>query len=132
MTTTEEPDEQVVRPFADFIQAIDRGRLAAELAEGLHDLVGAVNDHGRKGTLTLTITVEQPKKSGGVLRVTDSVVTKPPRAEREGSMFWTDKTGNLTRSDPNQPTLTGLREVPAAELQEPRSRRGTGTTGKTE
>ena len=48
-----------VRPFADFIREHGHGRTHDELSEGMRDLIKKVKDTGRKGSVTLTITVEQ-------------------------------------------------------------------------
>ena len=38
-----------------------------------------------------------------------------PEHDRAASLFYPDKHGNLSRSDPNQLSFDSLREVPAAE-----------------
>ena len=115
-------EEQHARPFADFLA--QQGRAHQELTEGLHDLIAAVKDTGKAGTLTLTIKVAVDMKNDEILRVSDNVVLKAPAHDRGERIYYADRTGNLTRSNPNQPELEGLRDVSApAEPRELREAR---------
>jgi len=103
----------VVRPFADWLRDQSRGKTHDELSEGLRDLVAKVIDTGKKGTLTLVITVEpMPKSDGNALVVTDEIKLKLPEFAREASLFFADDDRNLVRSDPRQLAFESLREVP--------------------
>ncbi len=54
---------------------------ADELSEALHQLVARVQDTGRKGALTLVITVEPlPKGDGRALVISDEIKLKLPAA----------------------------------------------------
>lgn len=112
--TASDTDRQI-KPFATTLQEIGSGVLAAHLAEQLQELTGAVVDTGKKGTLTLQITVA-PLKAGNVknLVATAKTTLKTP-AEEPASVFFVDKDGNLTRDDPDQPML------PLRGLDNPRS-----------
>lgn len=115
MTTnpaTDEADAPRVRPFADFLREQAKGHSHEELSEGLRDLVARVLDTGKKGTLTYTVTVEQIK-DGDALIVKDEIKLKLPEHDRDSSLFWADRDGNLVRQDPNQMTFDSLREVSA-------------------
>lgn len=103
--------EQHAKPFADFL--VGQGQAHDELTDGLHDLVAAVRDTGKAGSITLTIKVEPDKRTDGVLRVTDNVVVKAPKHDRGARIYYQDRAGNLSRTDPNQPELEGLRDVSA-------------------
>ncbi len=108
-------DDTVIRPFADALIELSGGRTHTELSEQLHDLIAAVRDTGKKGSLTLTITVSRMKNaSENTLTVTDDVKAKLPAHDRNVSVFYADADGNLTRRDPNQLEFEHLREVPAA------------------
>jgi hypothetical protein len=106
--TTKDSDERTVKPFSATLQEIGGGTLAADLAEQLQELTNAVVATGKKGTLTLQLTVA-PLKPGNVrnLVVTGATSLKAPKddAATPSSVFFTDDAGNLTRDDPNQPTL---------------------------
>lgn len=101
------------RPFADFLREQAKGHSHDELSEGLRDLVNRVTDTGKKGSITYTVTVE-PTKGTDALTVSDEIKLKLPEHDRDASLFFRDKDGNLTRSDPNQLIFESLREVPPA------------------
>lgn len=101
------------RPFADFLREQSAGRTHDDLTTGLAEVVAAVKDTGKKGTITLTITVAPLDKNGNALTVTDAIKKVVPQHDRRKSIFYADDAGNLTKDDPMQPTFEGLREVPA-------------------
>jgi hypothetical protein len=94
-----------VRPFGAVLQELARGQVHNQLSEHLAGLTAAVRETGRKGTLTLTLTVDLAGKGAEALTVTARVEAKPPRQGLPPSIFFADQAGNLTRHDPNQPTL---------------------------
>lgn len=108
MSTKDSDEERTVKPFATTLQEIGSGTLAAQLSEELQELTTRVKETGKKGTLTLQITVA-PLKPGNVtnLTVTGATALKAPKDDSATptSVFFTDVDGNLTRDDPNQPTL---------------------------
>lgn len=116
MTDPQSGDETTdvyVRPFADVLRELGAGRTHDEMSEALHQLVSRVKDTGKGGSVTLIVKVAPLKKSEDVLVVTDDIKKNLPVHDRKPSLSYVDKTGNLTRSDPNQLTFDSLREVPA-------------------
>lgn len=111
-TEVKADDDLFVRPFADFLIEQSGGKTHDELGEGLHDLIQRVLDTGKKGSLTLTVTVAPLKDDLEVLIVSDEIKLKLPEHDRKASMFYPDANGNLTRTDPRQLTFDSLREVP--------------------
>jgi len=105
-------DDGRTRPFADVLREMSRGRSHDELSVALRRLVEAVEDTGKKGTLTYTITVTR-MKDGLTLNVGDAISLKLPEHDRPVSIFWADREHNLTRSDPQQPELWGSHVMPA-------------------
>jgi hypothetical protein len=101
-----------IRPFADFLREQAKGHSHEELSEGLRDLVGRVQDTGKKGSITYTVFVEPTKGMTDALTVSDQIKLKLPEHDRDASLFFSDADGNLTRSDPNQMVFESLREVP--------------------
>jgi hypothetical protein len=110
-------DEQHARPFADFLT--QQTRAHDELTEGLHELTAAVRETGKAGTITLTIKISADKKTPDILRVSDNVTVKAPAFDRGERIYFTDHAGNLTRSNPMQPELEGLRDVSAPASPKP-------------
>lgn len=103
------PDEgRTIKPFAATLQEIAAGAFHTRVSEQLQDLVTAVTDTGRKGVLTLTLTVA-PIKPGNTtnLVVTGKASVKAPESDdaAPSSVFFHDAAGNLSRNDPNQPAL---------------------------
>lgn len=104
-----------MRPALDVLAELRRGRLNHELTEALHELLQSCQETGKKGSLTLTLTVE-PKKVGEFetpqISVTDQVGVKKPRKSVHPSTFFLTDDGVPVRRDPNQEAFESLREVP--------------------
>lgn len=110
-TTPEDQEGRHVRPFADWMVEQRKGALANDMAEGLNELVDAVNSHHKAGTLTLKISVKPAHSGDGMVVVTDDVTVKLPESERVPVIYFVDGDANLSRANPAQPELA-LREVP--------------------
>ena len=113
-TVTDEP-----RDFAAFLVEQSQGRTHAELSEGLRDLVARVIDTGKKGSITLTVTVAPMKDNTGVLVVSDVIKLSLPEHDRAASIFWPDQAGNLVRNDPNQASIFDVITIPRSNDTEP-------------
>jgi hypothetical protein len=110
-TADQTADPPVRKPFAAFVQEQRRGALHVELSDNLAELVTACVETGKKGKLTLTVTVAPMKgSSDGVLTVTDEVRLAVPKADARPAIFYADEHGNLSRNDPRQLEI-GLRGV---------------------
>jgi len=97
-----------VRPFSDVLSEINKGVIADDAATLLAQLVTAVQETGRKGTLKLVIEVAPVKGNDSIVQVSGAVDARPPKAAASTSFFYPDEDGNLSRNDPN--TLPGLSE----------------------
>lgn len=106
-------DDRPARPFAAVLGELNKGKSHGELSVALRDLVAAVEDTGKKGTLTYRLTVAQ-MKDGQTLIVSDEVIVKAPEHDRKGSIYWADKDHNLVRDNPAQTALNfgPVRAVP--------------------
>lgn len=111
--TQHDPDEggTIVRPFADWLREQSSGKTHEELSDALYDLIGRVRDTGKKGTVTLVVSVAPLKGDSNVLIVADEIKLRLPEHDRKASLFYPDEHGNLTRRDPNQLVFESLREV---------------------
>jgi hypothetical protein len=103
----DQDDGVQVKPLAAILQDIAGGTFHTRLSEQMQKLVTAVGDTGKKGTLTVTLTVSPVNKGNTEnLLVSGRTVLKAPESDAEpSSVFFTDKNGNLRRDDPNQPAL---------------------------
>lgn len=100
-----------VRPFADVLLEVDKGRFHTELSTALQELVGRVVETGKAGSLTVKLAIKPTK--GDPLTVAASVAVKRPEFDRAESFFYPDAEHNLLREDPNQQALMPLRDVSA-------------------
>lgn len=108
-------EQRQTKPFSAVVQEIGSGTLAAKLAEQLQELTLAVVETGKAGTLTVALKVA-PLKAGNVTNlVTTAKTTLKTPDDDIASVFFVDQYGNLTRDDPQQPTL------PLRGLDNPRS-----------
>ena len=111
-------DEVRTRPFADVLRDLNRQRTHNEMSLALQDLVAAVLDTGKAGTLTLVLKVSSAKSHDMVV-IEDDVRLKKPQA-RAASMFFLDEHMNVMRDNPNQDTLPGLiAAVPSDSTNQP-------------
>lgn len=97
------------RPFMDFLREHRGGSTHDDLSEKLQELVAAVTEEGKSGTLTLTISVK-PLGKGDGLEVGADVKIKPPVPKVGVSIFFASPENNLVRQDPRQQAME-LREV---------------------
>jgi len=98
-----------MKPFTDVLAQLRYGKTVAELTEALAELVQGCAQTGKGGSLTLTIKIA-PGKSGQV-EISDTVSSKLPAFERATSLFFITPEGNLSRNDPRQAELPGIRKV---------------------
>jgi hypothetical protein len=90
----------------EFLSYQRSGTLLADIGEEVSKLARAVRDTGKKGTLTITFTIEPAGRSlGGQIKIEDKIVAKPPRPDVADTLMYVDSNGKLSRRDPRQPTL---------------------------
>lgn len=123
MTETEhDEDGGQVRPFAAVLQDIDNGAVSERLAADVQALVTAVLEQSRKGSITLKLEIAPRKGNSRALNVAARVETKLPAPEPVESVFFTDRSGNLHRDDPQQMSIP-LRQVGTPEIDHGELRR---------
>lgn len=86
--------------FLEFLQGYRRGSLLDRADRDLNELMDAIAETGRGGTLTLTLTVKVNK--AGQIEIAPDVKTKSPRPDLGVGIYFVSDTGRLTRRDPNQ------------------------------
>lgn len=105
-TPTDEQETGRVRPFADVLQEINGGRAAGAASQQLHDLIAAVRETGKGGSITLQIGVKPAAKGNGSTVLVAAVVkAKTPQPEVAASVFFVTDDDNLSRENPEQPQL---------------------------
>jgi hypothetical protein len=73
--------------FAHTITGLNNGQTETELSLRLKELVSAVSDTGKKGSLTLKLTVERNKKNAKLIEVTAEVAAKIPMPPPPSAAF---------------------------------------------
>lgn len=110
MDDSKADERPALKPFGQLIHEQRGGLLHDELSEQLASLVVACTETGKKGTLTLKLTIS-PNKDEVTLLVLDDVAVKSPKPDAKPGLFFFDEHGNLMRRDPRQA------ELPLRELQ---------------
>lgn len=100
-TPADEPVESGAY-FSQTLAQISHGDAAEQASELLADLVKAVGEHEREGTLTLVLTVKPRGKDSGQVEVTAKTTTKRPVRDIAPSMFFVTEDGGLVRDNPRQ------------------------------
>ena len=93
------------KAFITMLQAINRGMLLHDIDDAMRELVCAIQEQGKKGTLTLTIDMQPDKQAPDVMRITPKVKIKKPEPPAGVALFWPSADGRLERHDPKQRQL---------------------------
>lgn len=111
---TVQPDTEIGQ-FAIFLAQHLAGRSNEEVSTEFHELLSAVNEHGKKGSLTIKVTVEPPKGhvDGAPVVISIDSELKAPKASAPPALYFVDGDGNATRNDPRQTAAFDVRDLPA-------------------
>lgn len=83
-----------------------------EISDAIRDVVAAVTDEGKVGTVTITISIK-PLGKGDGLAVGIECKAKPPKQTVGTSVFFATPDNDLQRQDPRQSSME-LREITPA------------------
>lgn len=97
------------RSFNETIVALRYGTLHDDLTNELNALVSKVANSMKAGELTLKLKLKPGK--GGQIEIVDDILVKAPKEEKGTSIMFATPDGNLTREDPRQLQIEGLRSV---------------------
>lgn len=104
-------------PFNQNLVHLNKGTLNDELTEHLAELVKAVRETGKAGSLTLTLKISMFNKANeDVVKISPVVACKLPEGERAETIMWTTADGDLLRNDPAQ-SFTELKQVEGIDNQ---------------
>lgn len=114
---TETKPETEPAEFAAFLVQHLAGRANEEISGEFHALLAAVNEHGKKGQLTIKVTVEPPKGhiDGAPVAISIDSELKAPKASAPPSIYFVDDDGNATRNDPRQTAAFDVRDLPTTK-----------------
>lgn len=93
-----------IRPITDTLRHIGGGVFIDMASDKMSELVQAVDERGKSGTLTLTVTVKKASR-GGAMNITGKVALKKPAEELMEALLFATPEGNLVADDPHQQKL---------------------------
>lgn len=96
--------------LSNFLRELQKGRVHDELSDGLKEVVAAVRATGKAGSLTLKLSVSEQANTS-MLVIKDDVTVKAPQADRQVSLWFVDREGNVTRTDPAQLQFESMKAV---------------------
>lgn len=98
------PDEYgAIRSASDWLKVHAAGEIDRKLTDALTEVLAAVMDLGRSGTITLKLTVSQ-QDDASVL-VLPTITVKAPQAASRAQHFYVDPERRLALADPFRPQL---------------------------
>lgn len=97
--------ENHVTAFSQHIAYLEKGMLDADLTEKLAEVIRAVRETGKQGTLNLQLKVSLMKGSEDTVTISSVVNNKVPQLDRAQTIMWSTYDGELIRNDPTQRNL---------------------------
>lgn len=91
----------------DVLHELDSGTVHQQLDDMLHEVVRAVQDTKKAGSVSLKIDVKLNER-GTMLVVKGTVSSKIPRTAAESTLFFGTEHGDLSRDDPKQMNLRNI------------------------
>lgn len=91
-----------MRLFTQILCDIRRGSPVEEATELLSQVVRAVDETGKEGSVTVTLKIKPSKHGGAEKTVLAEVRGKIPVADIAPAVFFSDDEGSLNRTDPDQ------------------------------
>lgn len=101
--------------FAFVLMQHSGGRAHTEASKKLAEVVEAVRETGKAGSITVTLKISRDKEMPRVMKIDDSVKAVVPKETRR-SLWFPDDDNRLHRNDPRQEPLF---DEPAKKIQAP-------------
>lgn len=119
MTQPAGEDTPTRQDFAEWLLANDRGRTVIAASEHLADVVKAVLETGKAGTMTIAVKIAVNDVDDRRLVTTAVVSSKPPLTDPKATIWYADADLHLTREDPKQDPLWGAPRQTADQYRQP-------------
>jgi hypothetical protein len=103
--------------FSTLVRELGRGRVEKQADDALRSLVEQIRLTGKPGSLTLSLKIKPNGKNAESVTVEPTVTAKAPTAEPEATFMFVAEDCTLSRRDPRQLSLDGLRDVEAQEAR---------------
>lgn len=98
-------EQPINNGFGVLLSQMRKGQSHDELSRRLAEVVQAVQETGKAGSISYTVKVKPATKGNGVaVIVEDDIKHKLPQGDRT-SIFFATEDGQLSRNDPNQQEL---------------------------
>lgn len=110
--------------FLEVVSKVDGGGLAKALDEEQKEVIEAVQDSNKKGSIKLELKFDP--NGSNQLQVETKIKTKKPRRDRPATFFYTDQDHRVYRKDPTQLEMD-LQQLPEEQRN---VRRLSGTDGE--
>lgn len=105
-TPTKSTDPKAPTDTVAIFQNMRRGALLADISDAMRTVTQHVRSTRKKGVVTIKLTIEPNAKGDSeMLRITDEVALKLPKADSGSSIFFADDDGNLSRNPITQGEL---------------------------
>jgi hypothetical protein len=109
--------------FVHTLNTMDYGVTPEELSDSIAELLQAVQDTNKKGTLTLKLTVKPESINAGQISITPDIKLTAPKYPRDKALMFLTPENNLQREDPRQTTMEfktveSSQKQPMAAIQE--------------
>ena len=101
--------EKKITRFVEWLTTYKTGETDGELTQELRNLIDAVQETGKPGTITLTLKVS--RRGDRQVNVIEDVKVKTPTHDRSETIYFVDKHTNLVRHDPAQDELPGVTTI---------------------
>lgn len=105
-----------MQEFSKFLGEYQGGILDDTLGKELAKLTEAVSKQGKKGTMSLNITLKPA--GNGKMDLSITYASKPPIDNTVSGLMFVDDDNNLVPTDPNQLVLPGLSVVKKLDTPE--------------
>lgn len=93
----------------ELLQDLRRGRALTEAQTKLREVVKAVHETRKPGTLTIKLTISPGK--GNEIEIDDRTKPEIPEANHSKTMFFADADGNVLEDDPQQLEFEAAKEA---------------------
>lgn len=108
--------EDKEQDFAAVFLGHAKGRAHTEASKKLAEVVEAVMETGKPGSVTVKLTISRDKEIKSMVKVADAVTAKIPTEIRR-SMWFPGDDNTLHRNDPRQQSM--FDDAPAEKIQAP-------------
>ena len=93
---------QACNELLRFLAPLSEGEIVPDLTNKIHEVVRAVRDTGKAGTIKLSLKISPCEGSDRQVVVNADIDAKTPQMARPMSIYFTDENGGLHRQDPRQ------------------------------